>query len=197
MAKDNGAPTTIADLTPDPMNARHHSPRNIGMIADSLQELGSGRSILIDEEGQIIAGNGVVEAAGEVGITKLKVVDAEGDEIVAVRRKGLTPEQKVDLALRDNRAAELAEWEIPVLKALDEKIDLSHLFTNTEKAKLFETGTGTADIEKVEIKRPHDVAWILLAIPMSSWPKVQTEVERLQLHSEIQTMVSRPAEAKK
>jgi len=96
-------PTTIADLNPDPTNARSHSPRNIGMLVDSLQQLGASRSIVIDEEGTVLAGNGVVEAAAEAGITKVRVVDVAGDELVAVRRTGLTPEQKVDLALRDNR----------------------------------------------------------------------------------------------
>jgi hypothetical protein len=192
---------TLADLCHDPNNARKHTPRNIGVIADSLQELGAARSIVVDEENVVLAGNGVVEAAGEVGITKVRIVDAEGDEIIAVRRKGLTPEQKIDLALRDNRAAELAEWDGERLKVLDKTVNLSHLFTEAEKLKVFgDDESGTGAIEKVEIKRAQEVVWMLLAIPVESWPKVQGEVERLQLHSEVNTMVARPAkvgEAKK
>lgn len=197
MSKDEKkGPQTIADLTADPMNARKHNPRNIGMIVDSLQELGAARSIVIDEDGVVLAGNGVVEAAGEAGITKLKVVDAAGDELVAVRRTGLTPEQKVDLALRDNRAAELSEWEPEVLKALDSKMDISHLFTNAEKDKLFgDDDEGNGTVEKVEIKRAHEVVWMLLAIPVSEWPKYQPEVEKLQMVAKTTAQIIRPAKA--
>ena len=189
-------PTTIADLNPDPTNARSHSPRNIGMLVDSLQQLGASRSIVIDEEGTVLAGNGVVEAAAEAGITKVRVVDVAGDELVAVRRTGLTPEQKVDLALRDNRVAELAEWDIPVLKALDETMDLSHLFTDTEKSKLFgeEENAPIPGIEEITLKRPAEIVFLMLAIPVEEWPKYQAEVEKLQGVSMIApSMVTRPA----
>src|SRR4026208_901931 len=87
-------PTHIKDLTPDPSNRRTHNPRNIGMVVDALHEVGAARSIVIDEDGVILAGNGVTEAAAEAGITKLRVIDAAGDELIAVRRSGLTAEQK-------------------------------------------------------------------------------------------------------
>jgi len=105
----------IKDLTPDPKNARVHTPRNVGMIVDALHRVGAARSIVIDENGVVLAGNATVEAAGEAGITKLQVVDAAGDAIVAVRRTGLSPEQKLALALYDNRAGELASWDPDVL----------------------------------------------------------------------------------
>src|SRR5437868_3621944 len=78
---------------PEGLNARKHTPRNIGMIASALQEVGAARSIVIDEDGEILAGNGTIEAAGQVGIERVRVVDAEGDEIIAVRRSGLSQEQ--------------------------------------------------------------------------------------------------------
>ncbi len=79
----------IKHLKPDSANARKHNPRNIGMIVDSLQEVGASRSIVIDEDDNILAGNGTIEAAAEAGITRLKVVEADGNEIIAVRRRGL------------------------------------------------------------------------------------------------------------
>ena len=85
------------------------------MVVDALQKVGAARSIVIDEHGVILAGNGVTEAAAEAGITKVRVIDASGDELIAVRRTGLTDEQKVALAIYDNRGAELAEWNIEQL----------------------------------------------------------------------------------
>ena len=75
------------------------------------------RSIVIDEDGMILAGNGVVEAAAEVGITRMRIVEADGEEVIAVRRTGLTPEQKRALAIYDNRTAELATWNVEQLLA--------------------------------------------------------------------------------
>jgi hypothetical protein len=125
----------IKDLTFDPNNARRHNPRNIGMIERSLNEVGAGRSIVVDEDGIILAGNGLVEAAAQAGISRVRVIEADGNEIIAVRRRGLTAEQKTKLALFDNRTAELAEWEPGVLAGLAD-IDLSSLFTPQEFAEL-------------------------------------------------------------
>jgi len=124
----------IRELTPDPQNARKHNPDNVGMIVDSLNEVGAARSIVIDEEGVILAGNATIEGAAQAGIEKLKVVDATGDEIIAVRRTGLSPEQKKRLALFDNRSAELATWDPEEIKRLadhDPEL-LEGMFSNKE-----------------------------------------------------------------
>lgn len=84
---------TLADLHGDPKNARKHNPRNIGQVQSSLQKYGAARSIVIDEDNQIIAGHGVVEAAALAGIERVQVVEADGETIIAVRRTGLTPER--------------------------------------------------------------------------------------------------------
>ena len=107
----------ISDLKQDRENRRQHNPRNVGMIVDALHEVGPARSIVIDEGGNILAGNATVEAAAEAGIEKVLVVDADGETLVAVRRSGLTPEMKRRLALYDNRTAELANWDIDQLLA--------------------------------------------------------------------------------
>lgn len=123
----------IKDLVPDPHNRRSHTPRNVGMIVDALHKVGSGRSIVIDENNEILAGNATIEAAGEAGITQLKVIDADGDEIVAVRRRGLTADQKRDLAIYDNRTSELAEWNTDnLMKDIESGVDLSSFFNADE-----------------------------------------------------------------
>lgn len=111
---------SLADLVPAQKNPRKHNPQNIGMISDSLRAVGAGRSIVIDETNEIIAGNGLCEAAAEAGITKVQVVEADGNTIIAVRRRGLTPEQKMAMAVYDNRTGELAEWDVDVLRDFTE-----------------------------------------------------------------------------
>lgn len=134
---DQIAPGTLAALTPDPKNRRRHNPRNVGMVADALQAVGAARSIVIDEDNVILAGNGVVEAAAQVGITRLRVVETDGSELVAVRRRGLTAAQKRQLAIADNRTAELADWNVEQLAAdLKNGEDLSAFFFPDELEKL-------------------------------------------------------------
>ena len=108
----------LRDLKPDPQNARKHTPRNVAMVVDALQEVGAARSIVIDEKGVVLAGNATIKAAGQAGLGRVKVVDADGSEIIAVWRTNLTERQKKRLALYDNRAAELAEWDSDVLSDL-------------------------------------------------------------------------------
>ena len=54
---------SIADLKTDPKNRRKHNPRNVGMIVQALHEVGAARSIVIDEQGNVLAGNGTIDAA--------------------------------------------------------------------------------------------------------------------------------------
>lgn len=127
---------SLAALKPDPRNARTHSERNLSLISQSLHEVGAARSVVVDEDGVVLAGNATVHAAKEAGIERVRVIDADGSELVAVRRSNLTPEQKRRLALLDNRASELAEWDTEVLASLSEDTDLSGLWEPDELAEL-------------------------------------------------------------
>lgn len=131
-------PTSLADLRPDPANARRHTPRNVGTIVDALHAVGAARSIVVDEDGVILAGNATVQAAAEAGIHRVQVVEADGNTLIAVRRSGLTPAQKRRLALADNRAAELAEWDPAQLAAFleEDATALEGLFHDDELARL-------------------------------------------------------------
>lgn len=131
---------TLADLQPDPRNARKHNERNIGQIETSLDRYGLGRSIVVDEDMRVLCGNGLITAAANVGIDKVRLVETAGDEIVAVVRRGLTEEQKLGLAIADNRAAEIAEWDPETLREIAGEIDLEAFFTPDELEDIAPTG---------------------------------------------------------
>ncbi len=153
-----GALVGLGDLKHDPANCRKHNPRNIGSIVNSLQAVGAARSIVIDEDNIILAGNGLVDAAGEAGIEKVRIIEADGDTVIAVRRVGLTPKQKAQLAIADNRTAELAEWDAEqLLKTISEHdIDLGSIeFNEQEIAALQAEAEGDREIVEGEI--PTDV----------------------------------------
>lgn len=48
---------TLADLTPDGENFNKHTEFGTKLLEDSLRKFGAGRSILVDKDGNIIAGN--------------------------------------------------------------------------------------------------------------------------------------------
>jgi len=127
---------SLDSLTPDPQNACTHGERNLQLISEALTDVGAARSIVVDETGTVLAGNVTVAAAGRAGFSRVRIIDADGAELIAVRRSGLTPDQKRRLALYDNRTAELAEWDTEILAALAEDIDLSALWKDDELGEL-------------------------------------------------------------
>jgi hypothetical protein len=130
-------PRRVTDLVFDPQNRRTHPDRNREMVADAFRQVGAARSIVIDEQNVILAGNEATRGAASAGITKVRTIDAAGDELIAVRRRGLSPEQKRALAIYDNRTAELAEWNAEQLQA-DEAagLDFKPFWTPEELQRL-------------------------------------------------------------
>ncbi len=152
-------------LTEDPQNARIHSIENISTITESLKQFGAGRSIVVDKNGVVRAGNGTLQAAKDAGFEQVEVVKTDGKTLIAVQRDDWTAEEAAGYALVDNRAAELAHWDeevlgktiselkehseemIPAL-GFDEKSlkDLFSLEENTENA------IDNQEIQKIELK---------------------------------------------
>ena len=101
----------------DKRNYRLHNDENKRVIKKSLKELGAGRSIVIDNDGEIIAGNGVYEQAKKLGI-KTKIVETDGSELVVVKRTDLATgdDKRKKLALADNAASDTSEWANDILR---------------------------------------------------------------------------------
>jgi DNA modification methylase len=159
--------TSIKDLKSDHKNARKRTDRSASLIAESLKRYGAARSIVIDEDGRILAGNGTVEGAKKAGITNVRIIEAEGDELIAVRRAGLSEDEKVGLALADNRSSDLSEWDHEMLRQLSEEHDLAPWFEDDELlAEVLEPEEGNTDPDAVPeapeepITKPGDL-WIL------------------------------------
>jgi len=142
--------TSIKDLKSDHKNARKRTDRSAELIKESLQRYGAARSIVIDEDNRILAGNGTIEGAKEAGINRIRVIETDGDEVIAVRRTGLTEEQKVGLALADNRTADLSEWDQEMLNRLGEQHDISLFFSQDDLDGILET--------EAEVLPPEDFA---------------------------------------
>jgi 16S rRNA G966 N2-methylase RsmD len=163
--------TSITSLQSDHKNARRRTDRSSDLIKESLQRYGAARSIVIDEDNRILAGNGTIEGAKAAGIKNVRIIETDGDEIIAVKRTGLTEDQKVGLALADNRTADLSEWDQEMLHQLSEEHDLTPWFNQEDLDELLsvtelEPEQGNTDPEDVPeppedpITKPGDL-WIL------------------------------------
>jgi hypothetical protein len=91
---------SVADLSLDPSNVRKHSRRNLDAIKASLRKFGQQKPIVVDAKGIVLAGNGTLTAAQELGWTEIQIVRTE-----------LAGVEATAFAIADNRTAELAEWE--------------------------------------------------------------------------------------
>ena len=108
------------------------------MIIDkSLKELGAGRSILIDSENEIIAGNGVFEQAEKQNI-KIKIVETDGTELIAVKRTDLKTgdKKRKKLALIDNHSTDTSTFDFDVINVDFGEVELEEW--GIEKINKFE-----------------------------------------------------------
>lgn len=129
--------TTIKDLKFDDKNFNKHTEFGMSLLEKSLRENGAGRSILLDKDNNIIAGNGIVEAAGQIGLENVKIVEATGDEIIAVKRTdiSLNSEKGREMALADNATAKAdIVWDAENLKTEfdDDELQDWGVFPNTD-----------------------------------------------------------------
>lgn len=101
----------------DARNYRRHNDRNKELINKSLKECGAGRSIVIDNENNIIAGNGIYSQAQLLGIPT-KVIETDGSELVVVKRTDLKTddEKRKQLAVMDNSTSDSSDFDLTLLQ---------------------------------------------------------------------------------
>ena len=107
----------LADLTPDQNNANLGTERGSRLLEKSISQFGTGRSILIDKNGHIIAGNKTAEMAGQLGMEDVEIVQSDGTKIIAVQRTDLdleTDNRARELAYADNRVADPLYWNMNI-----------------------------------------------------------------------------------
>ena len=94
-----------AELRDNPRNARTHSARQIRQIARSIAVFGFANPVLVDDLDMLIAGQGRLAAARQLGLARVPVI----------RLSHLTEAQKRGLMLADNRISENAGWDAEML----------------------------------------------------------------------------------
>jgi DNA modification methylase len=97
---------SVESLIPYARNARTHSDEQVAQLAASIKEWGWTTPVLVDEDGQIIAGHGRVMAARKLGIEEVPVMVA----------RGWSEAQRRAYVLADNQLAANAGWDMDLLK---------------------------------------------------------------------------------
>lgn len=129
----------IKDLKQDKRNYRIHNKRNLDLIKKSVDEVGFGRSIVIDNENEIICGNGITSTLDEN--VPIKVVETDGSELVVVKRTDLATDddKRKQLAIMDNSTSDSSEFDINLLQEdfeIDELQDLGLELTSLEDCEV-------------------------------------------------------------
>lgn len=106
----------IRDLKQDSRNYRIHGKRNLDLIRKSVDECGFGRSVVIDNENEIICGNGLISQCDKN--TKIRVVESDGSELIVVKRTDLktADEKRKQLAIMDNSTSDSSEFDLELLQ---------------------------------------------------------------------------------
>jgi DNA modification methylase len=142
----------VGSLVPDPRNARTHPKRQIEQIKASISEFGFTNPILIDPDGNIIAGHGRLRAAKEIGLEKVPVIILSG----------LTEAKKRALRLADNKIALGAGWDLEILRL--ELGELSALDVDFDPTV---TGFSTGEIDVIVNDDGDPDDEVIPAIPVS------------------------------
>ena len=150
--------TNIESLVPDNKNFNKGTQYGDHLMDESLRRFGLGRSILIDKNNRIIAGNKTAEKAADIGFTDVVVVEVDGNQLVAVKRKDIDLDSAKgrELALADNATgkANLA-WDEELISAMAEKwdfepgdwgVEIPDGEEEPQPQKQEETGTGAIEV---------------------------------------------------
>lgn len=113
----------ITDIIQDDKNLNKGTADGKAMITKSLQRFGAGRSILLDKNNRIIAGNKTHENAEEIGMEDVIVVESDGSKLVAVKRTDIDLDSKEgrEMALADNATVKVdLSWDDDAMREVSE-----------------------------------------------------------------------------
>lgn len=143
--------------------AREHPPESVAAIAKSLSAFGQQKPVVIDRDGRVLSGGGVMQAADSLG---WKEIDA-----VYSNLSGLEADA---FAIADNRTAELAEWDYRALDAVAREVSPDLLLgigwdeaalEQVAKSAGESAGAERTETERVEFVKDMDKKHEMVACP--------------------------------
>ena len=171
----------VHDLIQDDRNLNKGTERGRELIEKSLRQFGAGRSILVDKNNRIIAGNKTHANAEAAGIDDAVIVETDGTKLVVVKRTDidLDTKQGREMALADNASVKVdLDWDTDALNSVAEDFEI-----NTEEWGVFQEsvinpddffnsladGEGNNKGEKIVVEIPADM--------LSAKAEIKTSIE--------------------
>lgn len=114
-----------ASLVQDDHNFNKGTEQGNRLLRESLEKYGAGRSMLIDKDNRIIAGNKTQQKAAELGM-KVKIVETDANTIIAVKRTDVSLDSKEgrEMALLDNLTTQVnLTWDKAELENISDSIE--------------------------------------------------------------------------
>ncbi len=118
---------TIDQVIQDDRNFNIGNEKGDALIQKSIDEFGAGRSILLDKNDRIIAGNKTQQKFKERGGKKIIVVETSGDELVAVKRTDIDLDSAKgrEMALADNATAKAnIVFDLPMIETVAQEFNI-------------------------------------------------------------------------
>ena len=153
----------LSDLKPLEHNVRKHNDKQIDELVRSVEQFGQTRAIVIDEDNNILIGNGLYMALQKMG----------KEEVQCFRKTGLTDIQKKKLVLTDNKVYSLGSDDYEAINdyineititgdfdiaGFDEYILQSMTMTDKENEEMMKDYGRITDVNVIQEPTPAPVA---------------------------------------
>ena len=153
----------IDEIKPYERNARIHSSKQIKQIMEAIKAFGFTNPLLIDDENNLIAGHGRLEAVKQLNIIDFK--DNPLKELPAIVISGLSEADKKALIIADNKIAENASWDYELLQAEFQELEAINYdldlmgFDNLDEilGADIDAEQETKEIKEVEINQKYEL----------------------------------------
>ena len=97
----------------DDIKQREHSMNRgcdmgVCLLKKSVQTLGLTGAVVVDRRNMVLCGGKVLEVAKEIGVSKINVIETNGDTLVVIRRTDVDADSKkgLEIQLVDNLCSE-------------------------------------------------------------------------------------------
>lgn len=120
--------TKVDQLILDDHNFNKGTEFGQHLMEKSFRRFGAGRSILLDKNNRVIAGNKSLQTAAEIGLDNVLVVETTGEQIVAVKRTDIDLDSKEgrEMALADNATSKAnLEFDLPEIDSIAREMDFN------------------------------------------------------------------------
>lgn len=140
----------FTEIKQDTLNFNKGTYEGGELMEQSLRKHKAGRSILIDKDGNIIAGNKTADVAEKLGL-KLRIIESDGTELIAVKRTDVSLDSKEgrEMAIADNATAQInLSWDEENLRvaSVEFGIDLDDWSVDLEKNAPTHESLGEVDV---------------------------------------------------